>query len=94
MLRNINNSFYQSITKVLRKMDEVLNRKGIPQFQDRIVKIVNFLIKLERDSINCVSNFSANNQEIKKQIDLNLGKKVFNKAYCLYNLLYDFLLIS
>ena len=69
MFRNINFGFYESIIKVLRKMDDVLNRKGILLFQERMFKIIKFLIKLERNSINNVSNFSANNQEMKKQMD-------------------------
>lgn len=74
MLRSKNFGFYDSIIKVLRKMDEVLNRKGIFQYQDRMYNIIKYLIKLERNSINYVSNFSANNQEMKMQADVNKGK--------------------
>jgi hypothetical protein len=56
-------------------MDEVLSRKGILQYQDRMLKIIKFLIKLERNSINYVSNFSANNQEMKMQADFNQGNE-------------------
>lgn len=64
---------YERIINVLRKMDEVLNRKGILQYQDRIMKIVKYLIKLQRSSINYVSNFSANNLEEKMQVDTTQG---------------------
>lgn len=82
MLRNKNIGFYEPTIRVLRKMDEVLNRKGILQYQDRMLKIIKFLIKLERNSINCVSNFSANNQGIKMQEDFNQGKLKFFFGFC------------
>ncbi len=74
MLRNKNFSFYEPIIKVLRKMDDVLSRKGMLQYQDRMFEIIKFLIELERNSIKYVSNFSANNHEMKTQKDFNQGK--------------------
>jgi len=55
-------------------MDDVLSRKGMLQYQDRMFEIIKFLIELERNSIKYVSNFSANNHEMKTQKDFNQGK--------------------
>ena len=49
----------EKIMKVLKKMDEVLNRHGIYQYQDRISKIHKILLSIQRHSESSVSNFST-----------------------------------
>jgi len=77
MIKMKSTSFYDRIVNVLRKMDEILNRKGILNYQDRIFKIIKFLMNLQRNSNNYVSNFSANKNEDKMQIDLIEGKEYY-----------------
>lgn len=55
------------IMKVLKKMDEVLTRKGIYQYQERMVKIHKILLTIERHNCSKVSNFSAHNFEDKEK---------------------------
>lgn len=59
------------------------------QFEERMLKILKFLINAERNSIIHVSNFSANNQEDKMHIDTN-SQCILNKKRALLIIYYSF----
>lgn len=70
------NNRNEKILRVLKKMDDVLNRYGINHYQERIHRIHKVLLSIEKHSNCFVSKFSFD-----KSSSNNNGKFIFKLIF-------------
>jgi len=69
------------LIRVIRKIDEVLRRNSIYDFQEKINKILKFFISIQRDQLCSVSNFSDTKYESNKNSNQSKSKFFFGKKF-------------
>lgn len=71
------NKINERLIMVLRKMDEVLKRNSIYEFQNQINKILKFFISIQRELQGSVSNFNFSDSKLESSVNSNQQKSKF-----------------